>query len=101
MLAGEPMLVIEGEERALKRWDLVHCPPGTAHVIVGAGRGPSVVLAVGARAHASRADWGAYPSDPVAARYGASVEHDTADTDVAYAGLTRRRPTAYRDGWLP
>ncbi len=101
VLAGEPVLVIDGEERGLRPWDLVHCPPGTPHVIVGAGRGQSIVLAVGAREHASRADWGAYPFDPVAARHGASVEHETADTDVAYAGLTRRRPTAYHDGWLP
>lgn len=100
VLAGEPVLVIESEERPLRPWDFVHCPPGTAHVIVGAGRGPSVVLAVGAREHASRADWGAYPFDAVAARHEASVEHETADTNEAYAGLTRRQPTAYRDGWL-
>jgi len=28
-----------GEERKLRAWDLVHCPPGVAHVIVGAGGG--------------------------------------------------------------
>jgi len=36
----------------------------------------------------------------VAARHGASVEHETADTHQAYDGLTRRQPTAYRVGWL-
>ena len=100
VLAGEPVLVIEGEERPLRQWDFVHCPPGTAHVIVGAGRSPSIVLAVGAREHASHADWGAYPFDAVAARLGASVEHETADAHQAYDGLTRRQPTAYRVGWL-
>jgi hypothetical protein len=55
----------------------------------------------GGRAPPARADWGAYPFDAVAARHGASVEHETADTHEAYAGLTRRQPTAYRDGWLP
>lgn len=101
VLAGAPVLVIEGEERQLRPWDFVHCPPGTAHVIVGAGHGPSVVLAVGAREHVSRADWGAYPFDAAAARHGASVETETADPEEAYAGLARRQPTAYRDGWLP
>ena len=27
ILAGEAVLVIEGEERPLKQWDFVHCPP--------------------------------------------------------------------------
>ena len=33
VLAGECLLVIEGEERALRAWDFVHCPPGTAHAL--------------------------------------------------------------------
>ncbi len=37
---GECVLLIEGEERRLKPWDFVHCPPGTEHVFVGAGDGP-------------------------------------------------------------
>jgi quercetin dioxygenase-like cupin family protein len=40
LLSGEALLVIEGEERRLRQWDFVHCPPGTQHVIVGAGDGP-------------------------------------------------------------
>src|SRR4051812_33488018 len=35
VLSGEGTLVIQGEERPLRQWDFVHCPPGTAHVIVG------------------------------------------------------------------
>ena len=49
VLAGECLLIVEGEERKLKTWDFFHCPPGTEHIIVGAGEEPAVVLAVGAR----------------------------------------------------
>ena len=49
VLAGEALLIIEGEERRLRLWDFVHCPAGTKHVIVGAGDAPCLVLAVGAR----------------------------------------------------
>ena len=27
VLAGEPVLIVEGEERPLRRWDFVHCRP--------------------------------------------------------------------------
>ena len=50
VLSGEALLIVEGEERPLRAWDFVHCPPETKHVIVGAGDGPCVVVAVGARA---------------------------------------------------
>ncbi len=46
VLAGEALLVIEGEERPLRRWDFVHCPAGANHVLVGAGRTSCLVLAV-------------------------------------------------------
>jgi uncharacterized cupin superfamily protein len=49
VLAGECLLVVEGEERSLVAWDFFHSPPGTAHVLVGAGEGPAVVVACGAR----------------------------------------------------
>ena len=42
VLSGEALLIVEGEERPLRAWDFVHCPPGTKHVIVGAGEGPCV-----------------------------------------------------------
>ena len=54
MLAGECLLIVEGEERKLKQWDLFHSPPKTEHIIVGAGDGPAVVLAVGARGRRRR-----------------------------------------------
>ena len=49
VLAGECMLLIEGEERPLKAWDFVHCPSMTEHIFVGAGDGPCVVFMAGAR----------------------------------------------------
>jgi uncharacterized cupin superfamily protein len=97
VVAGEAVLIVDGEERHLRAWDLVHSPPGTKHVIVGGGTGPCVVIAVGARAH----DELGFPAEETAKRHGASVEEDTLDGGVAYARLPRRRPTAYRDGWLP
>jgi uncharacterized cupin superfamily protein len=82
VLAGECVLLIEEEERPLKAWDFVHCPPQTKHVIVGAGDGPSLVLAVGARK--GRAT---YPVDETAVRYGAGVPEATASPQEAYAAF--------------
>src|SRR5262249_33439930 len=49
VLSGEGLLIAEGEERPLRQWDFVHCPAGARHTVVGAGEGPCVVLAIGAR----------------------------------------------------
>jgi uncharacterized cupin superfamily protein len=97
VVSGDATLIVEGEERPLRAWDFVHCPPNTKHVIVGAGSGPCVVIAVGAREN----DGLGFPADDVARRHGASVEEDTLDGGVAYDPLPPRRRTAYRDGWLP
>jgi uncharacterized cupin superfamily protein len=101
VLSGEAVLVIEGEERSLRAWDFVHCPSRTKHTIVGAGDGPCVVLAVGARQHQEGPDWGGYTVDEVARRHGVSVETDTNDPNEAYAPFTRRGHARYREGWLP
>jgi quercetin dioxygenase-like cupin family protein len=111
VLSGEALLVVEGQERQLSQWDFVHCPPGTKHAIVGAGDGPCVVFAVGARErHTVRLpdgtlegapDWGAYAVDPVAIRHGAGVEEETTDAEVAYGRFPDAQPQRYRDGWLP
>ncbi len=34
VLSGEALLIAEGEERLLRRWDFVHCPAETKHVCV-------------------------------------------------------------------
>ena len=101
VLAGEALLIVEGEERPLRQWDFVHCPPETKHIIVGAGDEPCVMLAVGARDRTHGPDWGGYTVDETARRYGVSVEQDTSDAEEAYARFPRRQPTRYRDGWLP
>src|SRR5205823_9126628 len=96
VLSGEAILVIEGEERPLRRWDFVHCPPETKHVIVGAGDGPCVVVAVGVRDRSvGRPDWGGYTVDDAALRHGVGVEQETTEPQEAYAHLTRRQPTRY------
>ncbi len=111
LLAGEALVIIEGEERPLRQWDFVHCPPETQHAIVGAGHTPCVVFSVGARErHTTRGpegqlqgtdDWGAYTMDEAASRHGAGVEQETTDAAVAYAGFPAPEPMRYRDGWLP
>jgi uncharacterized cupin superfamily protein len=98
---GEALLIAEGEERPLKQWDFVHCPPQMNHVIVGAGTGPCVVVAVGAREHQDAPGWGGYPLDETAKRHNASSEEETTDAHVAYARFKHREETRYRDGWLP
>ena len=50
VVAGEVMLLVEGEERRLRQWDFFHCPPGTEHVLIGTGDRPAVVVAASARA---------------------------------------------------
>jgi uncharacterized cupin superfamily protein len=82
VLSGECTLVVEEEERPLRQWDYFHCPPGTRHVIVGAGGGPCAVLMLGARPETEEL---LYPVSEVAARHGASVTEETAVPDEAYA----------------
>jgi len=66
VLQGESVLIIEDQARRMRKWDFVHYPPHTAHVIVGAGEAPCAVLMVGARN--AGADL-VYPASRAAARY--------------------------------
>ncbi len=100
VVSGQGLLLVEGEERPLRQWDFVHCPPGTNHIIVGAGDEPCVVVAVGAREHQDTPGWGGYTVDAVALRHGAGVEQDTTDATEAYARFRAPRPMPY-GGWLP
>jgi uncharacterized cupin superfamily protein len=102
VVSGECVLVIEGEERRLKAWDFVHCPPWTHHTFVGAGDGPCVFVMTGSRVGGFEA---IYPVNEVAAKHGASVLEETSKPQEAYAaelsrfGLKER--LAYCEGWLP
>jgi uncharacterized cupin superfamily protein len=98
VLAGECLLIVEGEERPLRRWDLFHSPPGTEHMIVGAGTGPSVVVAVGARGLPRKGL--VYLVSKVAAKHGVSAAKETTKPTEAYAGLPRSKRVSY-GGWLP
>jgi mannose-6-phosphate isomerase-like protein (cupin superfamily) len=103
VVQGRCALVVEGEERELAAWDFFHCPPGTEHVIVGAGEEVSIVIGIGAR---GRGKGGVvYRTSPAAARLGASVEGETTSASEAYrrlrAGLPRSRWVSYREGLLP
>ncbi len=89
VLRGSCLLVIEGHERLLEAWDFVHCPPRTAHTIIGAGAEPSLVLAVGARKEKGSAR---YPVEPAALRHGAGVMSPTASPDETYAAYGEPRP---------
>jgi uncharacterized cupin superfamily protein len=82
VLSGECICLIEGEERRLKAWDFVHCPPGTHHIFVGAGEGPCAILMAGTRREGRPIH---YPRDELAARYGASAPEETNTPREAYS----------------
>jgi len=83
VLEGECLLIVEGEERTLKKWDL-------------AGDGPSLVLAVGSRTGEKGV---LYPAGLVAQRHGAGVAEETSSPKDAYAGIEFAK-VPYKQGWL-
>jgi len=89
VLSGECVLLVNEEERPLKAWDFFHCPAGTEHVIVGAGEGPAIVLAVGARPEDEQIR---YPKSELAERYGASAVETTTNPQDAYSQAGHDRP---------
>jgi uncharacterized cupin superfamily protein len=97
VLAGECVLLVEGQERPLKAWDFFHCPPWTEHVFA-AGSKPCLILAVGGR---KDPDDVTYPVSEVAARYGASVLEETTSGEEAYARFSQRIERRYQEGDLP
>jgi uncharacterized cupin superfamily protein len=103
VLSGECVLLIEGEERRLEAWDLVHCPAWTEHVIVGAGDGPCAVLAIGARTSTEVV----YPVSELALSYGAGaeIEHlrgaEGKAGESPYAGYPPHDEAQFDDSWLP
>ncbi len=101
VLAGEALLIVEGQERRLKQWDFVHCPPETRHAFVGAGKGPCVLLCVSSRQFQKDGPWGFYCADETAARYNAGSPEDTQDGELADARFSPQRPTRHPGGLLP
>ena len=97
VLAGECLVLIEGQERPLRQWDFVHCPAWTEHVFVGAGEGPCAILMVGARSGGGVV----YPRSELALRHRAGVERETHEPREAYAEIPADTAVAYREGWLP
>ena len=86
VLHGECIAIVEGEELRLRAWDFLHCPPGTNHILVGAGDGPCAILMTGARGDEHTIH---YPVSEVAAKYDASVQGDTSVPSEAYADWER------------
>jgi uncharacterized cupin superfamily protein len=74
VVMGECVLIIEDQERHLRAWDFVHCPPMTAHTFVAKEAGPCVILATGNRRDDHER---VYRRSEVALRYGAGTEVDT------------------------
>jgi len=85
VLSGECVAIVEDSEHPLRKGDFVHFPRGTAHIIVGAGNGPAVVVMAGSRPVDPAPT---YPVSEQAARYDAAVAEPTADSGVAYAGVS-------------
>ena len=83
VLSGECIAIVEGEERRMRQWDYLHCPPGTAHITIGASEEPCAILMVGTRSPDNVTH---YIADPAAARHGAAVAAPTDSAREAYAG---------------
>lgn len=83
VLSGECIAIVEGEERRLRTWDYLHCPPGTAHITIGAKGGRCAILMVGTRSPEATIH---YPVEPLAEKYDASVAEPTDSPREAYAG---------------
>lgn len=98
VLAGSCVLIVEDEERQLEAWDFFHCPPHTPHMIVAAGDGPAVVVAVGARGLSRKGL--VYIPSKTAAKHGVSVRRETTKPAEAYANVPSSSRVAY-GGWLP
>ena len=87
VLSGECLLLVNGEERQLKAWDFVHCPPGVSHVFIGAGDGPCAILMIGHRPAGHELY---YPENGLARRHGAETPEPTPDPRVAYSDVAPR-----------
>jgi uncharacterized cupin superfamily protein len=89
VLSGRCRLLVNEEERELKAWDFVHCPPGVSHVFVGDGDDPCVLLMIGHRPDEHELY---YPASELARKYGAETTEPTADPRIAYRDVKRGEP---------
>jgi uncharacterized cupin superfamily protein len=97
VLTGECLLLVEEEERPLRAWDFLHCPPGTRHTFVGVGDEPCVIFMTGARREGGSIF---YPESETAQARGAGVETETPHPSEAYAPFghwSLGRPDAWAD----
>jgi len=97
VLSGECLLLVEGQERRLRAWDFVHCPPWTEHVFVGVTEEPCTILMLGTRTPQAGVR---YPVNELALRHGAGVEVATTSAEGAYGRISQIREVRYRDGDL-
>jgi uncharacterized cupin superfamily protein len=95
VLHGECIVILQGEEKRMRQWDYLHCPPGVEHIFVGAGEGPCAVLMIGSR----RKPEVHYPVNDLAARYDASVTSATDDPAEAYADWRKEPWRAIASPW--
>ncbi|HEY7148738.1 MAG TPA: cupin domain-containing protein [Gaiellaceae bacterium] len=89
VLSGECIAIVEEEERRLRAWDFLHCPPGTRHVFVGVGNEPCAILMVGARTGERNV---VYPRSEAALAHGAGVATETSSANDAYAPFPHWQP---------
>src|SRR5262249_53295181 len=101
VLAGEGLLIIEDEERPVKQWDFIHCPPETRHAYVGTGDGPFVILCASAGQFQKDGPWGSYCTGEAAARHNAASPEETQDGGIAYARFPPSFEAPYPGGLLP
>jgi len=89
VIAGECIAIVEDQERRLRTWDFVHCPPGTGHAFVCVGDSPCVIVATGNRRDDHER---VYPRSEAALRHGASVEVDTETPERRGEWVVERPP---------
>ena len=96
ILSGECLLLIEGEERPLRAWDFVHCPPNTEHILVGTGEGPCAFVGIGARRAGEYSV--VYTVSDLALHHEAGVSEETTSPETAYSGCPQTTPGPYGGG---
>ena len=97
VLSGECIAIVEGEERRMRQWDYLHCPPGTSHILVGAGNEPCAIFMIGVRSPDATIQ---YSVNELASKYDASPPHDTDKPSEAYADQERAY-SPVRAPWPP